>query len=287
MIVDKIRKSNSIEDKIESKVDIPVGKWIKCDKCKEIIYKEIVNENYNICPNCGNYFRLSSRRRLEHIIDKGTYKEFDLNLKNVNPLNLSEYPKKLEALERKTGLTEAIRCGTGDIEGQEVVICIMDNNFLMGSMGSVVGEKITYSIEKAIELKLPLIIFCVSGGARMQEGIISLMQMAKTSAALTKLNKAGNLYISILTDPTYGGVTASFASLADIILAEPGAMIGFAGPRVIEQTIKQELPAGFQTAEFLLEHGFVDKIVERKELKKTLSKIIKLHKGGNCKWQNK
>lgn len=287
MIVDKIRKSNSIEDKTESKVDIPIGKWIKCDKCKEIIYKEIVNENYNICPNCGNYFRLSSRRRLEHIIDKGTYKEFDLNLKNVNPLNLGEYPKKLEALERKTGLTEAIRCGTGDIEGQEVVICIMDNNFLMGSMGSVVGEKITYSIEKAIELKLPLIIFCVSGGARMQEGIISLMQMAKTSAALTKLNEAGNLYISILTDPTYGGVTASFASLADIILAEPGAMIGFAGPRVIEQTIKQELPAGFQTAEFLLEHGFVDKIVERKELKKTLSKIIKLHKGGNCKWQNK
>ena len=161
----------------------------------------------------------------------------------------------------------------------------MDNNFFMGSMGSVVGEKITYSIEKAIELKLPLIIFCVSGGARMQEGIISLMQMAKTTAALTKLNEAGNLYISILTDPTYGGVTASFASLADIILAEPGAMIGFAGPRVIEQTIKQELPEGFQTSEFLLQHGFVDKIVERKDLKQTLSRIIKLHEGGKYKWQ--
>ncbi len=287
MIVDKIRKSTSTETLVEHKVDIPVGKWIKCDKCKEIIYKETVNENYNICPNCGNYFRLSSRRRLEHIIDKGTYNEFELNMQNINPLNLSEYPKKLEALQRKTGLTEAVRCGTGCIDGENVVICIMDNNFLMGSMGSVVGEKITYSIEKAIELKLPLIIFCVSGGARMQEGIISLMQMAKTSAALTKLNEAGNLYISILTDPTYGGVTASFASLADIVLAEPGAMIGFAGPRVIEQTIRQELPQGFQTSEFLLEHGFIDKIVERKELKKTLSKIIKLHKGGDFKWQNK
>jgi len=287
LIVDKIRKSDVSEIKKEHKVDIPVGKWIKCERCKEIIYKETVNENYNICPNCGNYFRLSSRRRLEHIIDKDTYKEFDLALKNVNPLNISEYPRKIEALQRKTGLTEAIRCGTGKINGNEVVICIMDNNFFMGSMGSVVGEKITYSIEKAIELKLPLIVFCVSGGARMQEGIISLMQMAKTTAALTKLNEAGNLYISILTDPTYGGVTASFASLADIILAEPGAMIGFAGPRVIEQTIKQELPEGFQTSEFLLEHGFIDKIVERKNLKNTLNKIIKLHKGGNCKWQNK
>lgn len=287
MIVDKIRKSNTTETATEHKVDIPVGKWIKCDKCKEIIYKEIVNENYNICPNCGNYFRLSSRRRLEHIIDKGTYQEFDLNITNVNPLNISEYPRKLEALQKKTGLTEAVRCGTGKIDGDEVVICIMDNNFFMGSMGSVVGEKITYSIEKAIELKLPIIIFCVSGGARMQEGIISLMQMAKTTSALTKLNEAGNLYVSILTDPTYGGVTASFASLADIILAEPGAMIGFAGPRVIEQTIKQELPEGFQTAEFLLEHGFIDKIVERKQLKQALSKIIKLHKGGDSKWQNK
>ncbi len=287
MIVDKIRKSNIPETKIEHKVDIPVGKWIKCDKCKEIIYKETVNENYNICPNCGNYFRLSSRRRLEHIIDKGTYQEFDLKLKNVNPLNISEYPRKIEALQKKTGLQEAVRCGTGKIDGEQVVICIMDNNFFMGSMGSVVGEKITYSIEKAIELNLPLIIFCVSGGARMQEGIISLMQMAKTTSALTKLNEAGNLYISILTDPTYGGVTASFASVADIILAEPGAMIGFAGPRVIEQTIKQELPEGFQTSEFLLEHGFIDKIVERKKLKHTLSKIVKLHKGGNSKWQNK
>ena len=287
MIVDGIRKNNTDTNtsKPEHKVDIPVGKWMKCENCKEIIYKETVNENYKICPNCGKYFRLSSRRRIEQIIDEGTYKEFNLNITNVNPLNLSEYPKKLEALQKKTGLTEAIRCGTGKIENKEVVICIMDNNFLMGSMGSVVGEKITYSIEKSIELKLPLIIFCVSGGARMQEGIISLMQMAKTTSALTKLNEAGNLYISVLTDPTYGGVTASFASLADVILAEPGAMIGFAGPRVIEQTIKQELPEGFQTSEFLLQHGFIDKIVERKDLKQTLSKIIKLHEGGKYKWQ--
>ena len=246
MIVDRIRKNTDISDKTEHKVDIPVGKWMKCENCKEIIYKETVNENYKICPTCGKYFRLSSRRRIEQIIDEGTYKEFDLNITNVNPLNLNEYPKKLEALQKKTGLTEAIRCGTGKIENKEVVICVMDNNFFMGSMGSVVGEKITYSIEKAIDLKLPLIIFCVSGGARMQEGIISLMQMAKTTSALTKLNKAGNLYISILTDPTYGGVTASFASLADIILAEPGAMIGFAGPRVIEQTIKSRRPSGLR-----------------------------------------
>lgn len=277
MIVDGIRKNTDIPNKPEHKVDIPVGKWMKCENCKEIIYKETVNENYKICPNCGKYFRLSSRRRIEQIIDEGTYKEFDLNITNVNPLNLSEYPKKLEALQKKTGLTEAIRCGTGKIENKEVVICVMDNNFFMGSMGSVVGEKITYSIEKAIELKLPLIIFCVSGGARMQEGMISLMQMAKTAAAMKKLDEAGLLSINILTDPTTGGVTASFAMLADIILAEPNALIGFAGPRVIEQTIKQKLPEGFQRSEFLLEHGWIDQIVERKDMKQVLTKILKFH----------
>jgi len=187
---------------------------------------------------------------------------------------------KLNMLREKTGLEEAVACGTGKINGEETVICIMDSAFLMGSMGVVVGEKITYAIEQAAERKLPLIIFTVSGGARMQEGIFSLMQMAKTTAALTKLNEAGQLYISVLTDPTYGGVTASFASLGDVILAEPHAMIGFAGQRVIEQTIGEKLPSGFQTAEFLLEHGFVDKIVERKELKDTLYKLIKFHKGG-------
>ena len=279
MIIDKMKKRKpATVRRLENKVDIPLGKWIKCDRCKEILYKEDVKENYSICPNCGAYFRLSSRRRIAEIIDDGTYNEFDLNIATVNPLKIEEYEKKLEGLKAKTGLKEAIRCGTGKINGEDVVICVMDSNFMMGSMGSVVGEKITYSIEKAIEFKLPLIIFSVSGGARMQEGIISLMQMAKTSAAIAKLDKAGLLFISVLTDPTYGGVTASFAMLGDIILAEPGAMIGFAGPRVIEQTIGQTLPEGFQTSEFLLEHGFVDKIVEREDMKDVLSELISFHK---------
>ena len=278
MIIDKMKKRTQSAKKIENKVDIPVGKWIKCDKCKEIIYKEELRNNFSICPNCGAYFRMHINKRLETVIDEGTYKRFDLNIDNVNPLELEDYPKKIKVLREKTGLEEAVACGTGKILGEEVVICIMDSGFLMGSMGSVVGEKITYAIEKAIELKLPLIIFTVSGGARMQEGIISLMQMAKTTAAISKLNKAGGLYISVLTDPTYGGVTASFASIADIVLAEPGAMIGFAGQRVIEQTIGEELPEGFQTAEFLLEHGFIDKIVERRKLKETLYKLICLNK---------
>ncbi len=278
MIVDKIKKRAPTAKRKENKVDIQIGKWVKCDKCQEIIYKETVRNNYNICPNCGAYFRMHIGKRLETIIDEGTYKRFDLNIDTTNPLELEEYTKKLKVLREKTGLEEAVSAGTGKINGEKVVICIMDSAFLMGSMGIVVGEKITYSIEKAIELKLPIIIFTVSGGARMQEGIISLMQMAKTTAAISKLNEAGLLYISVLTDPTYGGVTASFASIADIILAEPGAMIGFAGKRVIEQTIGEKLPSGFQTAEFLLEHGFIDKIVERKELKDMLSKLIRMSK---------
>lgn len=282
MIVDKIKKrEHGIKNK-ESRIDIPIGKWLKCDKCKEIVYKDDVRNNLNTCPNCGNYFRMHIGKRIELVIDEGTYKRFDLNIDTTNPLNIEEYPKKITALRDKTGLEEAVACGTGKIKGEDVVICIMDSGFLMGSMGAVVGEKITYAIEQAIKLKLPLIIFTVSGGARMQEGIISLMQMAKTTAALTKLDEAGLLYISVLTDPTYGGVTASFASLGDIILAEPKAMIGFAGPRVIEQTIGESLPEGFQTAEFLLEHGFIDKIVERKDMKETLYKLLQYHKGGEA-----
>ena len=278
MIVDKIKKREAQNVKAKkSNVDIPIGKWVKCDNCKEIIYKEKIRENLSICPNCGHYFRMHIGRRLELIIDEGTYKRFDINIETTNPLELEDYPKKLKALREKTGLDEAVSCGTGNINGEKVVICVMDSGFLMGSMGIVVGEKITYAIEQAIEQKLPLIIFSVSGGARMQEGIISLMQMAKTTSALTKLDEAGLLYISVLTDPTYGGVTASFASLGDIVLAEPHAMIGFAGQRVIEQTIGESLPEGFQTAEFLLEHGFIDKIVERKDLKNTLYKLIKFH----------
>lgn len=280
MIVDKIKKREVPQNNKTSKVDIPIGKWVKCDKCKEIIYKDTVKENLNICPNCGNYFRMHINRRLELIIDEGTYQKFDINIETTNPLEIEDYPKKLKTLREKTKLEEAVACGTGKINGENVVICIMDSGFLMGSMGIVVGEKITYAVEKAIELKNPLIIFSVSGGARMQEGIISLMQMAKTTAALTKLDEAGLLYISVLTDPTYGGVTASFASLGDIVLAEPHAMIGFAGQRVIKQTIGEELPEGFQTAEFLLEHGFIDKIVERRDLKNTIYNLIQFHKGG-------
>jgi acetyl-CoA carboxylase carboxyl transferase subunit beta len=281
MIVDKIKKrENKNLNNKNSNIDIPIGKWIKCDSCKEIIYKEQVKENLSICPNCGHYFRMHIGKRLELIVDNGTYQKFDLKIDTTNPLELEDYPKKLKALREKTELEEAVACGTGKINGDEVVICIMDSGFLMGSMGAVVGEKITYSIEQAIEKRLPLVMFAVSGGARMQEGIVSLMQMAKTTAALTKLDEAGLLYISVLTDPTYGGVTASFASLGDVILAEPKAMIGFAGQRVIEQTIGEKLPEGFQTAEFLLEHGFIDKIVERKDLKETISKLIKFHKGG-------
>ena len=280
MIVDKIKKRENKNINKKTNIDIPIGKWVKCEKCKEIIYKETLRENLNICPNCGHYFRMHIGKRIELIIDNGTYERFNINIDTTNPLNLEDYPKKIKALREKTGLEEAVACGTGNINGEKVVICIMDSGFLMGSMGAVVGEKITYSIEKAIELELPLIIFTVSGGARMQEGIISLMQMAKTTAALTKLDEAGGLYISVLTDPTYGGVTASFASLGDIIIAEPGAMIGFAGQRVIEQTIGESLPDGFQTSEFLLEHGFIDKIVERKDLKDTIYKLIMFHKGG-------
>ena len=278
MLVDKIKKREPTAKRNVNRVDIQVGKWVKCTKCKEILYKEDIKENQNICPICGAYFRMHINRRLESIIDEGTYKRFDLNIENVNPLGLEDYPQKLERLRQKTNLEEAVACGTGKIDGKDVVICIMDSGFFMGSMGTVVGEKITYAIEKAIELKYPLIIFTVSGGARMQEGIMSLMQMAKTTAAISKLNEAGGLYISVLTDPTYGGVTASFASIADIVLSEPGAMIGFAGQRVIEQTIGESLPEGFQTAEFLLEHGFIDKIVERKELKHTLGRLIELNK---------
>ena len=278
MIVDKIKKREPSVKKKQNTVDVPVGKWVKCDGCKEIIYKDVLKNTLNICPNCGHYFRMHINRRLEQIVDEGTYQRFDLNIDTNNPLEMEDYEKKLKTLREKTGLEEAVACGTGKINGEETVICIMDSGFLMGSMGVVVGEKITYAIEQAIQKKLPLIIFSVSGGARMQEGIMSLMQMAKTTAALTKLDEAGLLYISVLTDPTYGGVTASFASLGDIVLAEPKAMIGFAGPRVIEQTIGEALPEGFQTAEFLLEHGFIDKIVERKDLKDTLSKLIKFNK---------
>ena len=280
MIIDKVKKVNKQEKSVknEKASDMLIGKWVKCDNCKEILYREDVHNNLSVCPNCGKHFRLSARRRIKQIADEDTFEEIGKDILTKDPLNFEGYLKKVEALKEKTKIEEAVKCGTCKINGEEVVLAVMDGNFLMGSMGSAVGERITLAIETSIQKRLPLIIFCVSGGARMQEGIVSLMQMAKTSAALAKHNQAGLLYISVLTDPTTGGVTASFASLGDIILAEPNALIGFAGPRVIEQTIKQKLPEGFQSAEFLLEHGFIDKIVERKDMKDVLTQIIKLHK---------
>ncbi len=281
MVIDKVKKVNEKEEKRvknEKASDMMIGKWVKCDKCKEIIYKEDLHQNLSVCPNCGKHFRLSSRRRIKQIADEGTFEEIGGNIVTKDPLNFKGYMKKVEMLKEKTKIEEAVKCGICEIEGEKAVLAVMDGNFLMGSMGSAVGERITLAIETATKKKLPLVIFCVSGGARMQEGIISLMQMAKTASALAKLDKAGQLYISVLTDPTTGGVTASFASLGDIILAEPHALIGFAGPRVIEQTIKQKLPEGFQSSEFLLEHGFIDMIVERKDMKSTIAKLIRLHK---------
>lgn len=283
MIIDKVKKVNqeqTVRTKNEKAADMMIGKWVKCDGCKEIIYKEDFHKNLNVCPNCGKHFRLSARRRINQIADEGTFQEIGTEIVTQDPLKFEGYLKKVEILKEKTRIDEAVKCGICKIEGQKAVLAVMDGNFLMGSMGSAVGERITLAIETAIKNKLPFIIFCVSGGARMQEGIISLMQMAKTSAAIAKLEEEGLFYLSILTDPTTGGVTASFASLGDIILAEPKALIGFAGPRVIEQTIKQKLPEGFQSSEFLLEHGFIDKIVERKDMKSTIAKLIKFHSNG-------
>ena len=279
MVIDKVKKVNKEEKRIknEKASDMLIGKWVKCDNCKEILYKEEVHKNFSVCPNCGKHFRISARRRIKQIADEGTFEEIGADILTKDPLQFEGYLKKVDALKEKTKIEEAVKCGTCKINGEQVVLAVMDGNFMMGSMGSAVGERITLAIETSIKKRLPLIIFCVSGGARMQEGIISLMQMAKTSAARAKHNEAGLLYITVLTDPTTGGVTASFASLGDIILAEPDALIGFAGPRVIEQTIKQKLPDGFQKSEFLLEHGFIDKIVERKDMKETLYQIIRLH----------
>ena len=280
MIIDKVKKVNEKEKRIKNKkaADMMIGKWVKCDNCKEIIYKEELHQNLSVCPNCGKHFRLSARRRIKQIVDEGTFEEIGKGITTNDPLQFEGYLKKLEGLKEKIKIEEAVKCGICEIEGEKTVLAVMDGNFLMGSMGYAVGERITLAVETAIENKLPFVIFCVSGGARMQEGMISLMQMAKTSSAISKLKEAGLFYLSILTDPTTGGVTASYASLGDIILAEPKALIGFAGPRVIEQTIKQKLPEGFQSSEFLLEHGFIDKIVERKDMKTTIAKLIRLHK---------
>lgn len=256
---------------------IPEGLWRKCNKCCQPIYVEDVRSNHFICPKCKGYFRLHAYQRIEMVADEGTFEEWDKEMEFKNPLDFPGYDKKVAAAREKTGLSEAIVTGCCEMNGQKAVIGVCDARFIMSSMGQVMGEKIARAVERATKEKLPVIIFACSGGARMQEGIVSLMQMAKTSAALKRHHKAGQLFISVLTDPTTGGVTASFAMLGDIILAEPFALIGFAGPRVIEQTIGQKLPEGFQRAEFLLEHGFIDKIVPREEMKETLANILRLH----------
>ena len=260
-----------------SRQEVPTGLLRKCNKCGAAIIAEDVKNGYYICPKCHGYFRVHAYRRIEMIADEGSFEEWDKEMDFVNPLDFKGYEDKINHLKERTNLNEAVVTGKVMINGNPAVVGVCDGRFMMASMGWIVGEKITRAVERATQEKLPVIIFTCSGGARMQEGIVSLMQMAKTSAALKKHSDAGQLYISVLTDPTTGGVTASFAMLGDIILAEPKALIGFAGPRVIEQTIGQKLPKGFQRSEFLLDHGFVDRIVEREELKAVLTQILEMH----------
>lgn len=252
--------------------------FIKCPACGKAIRKDEAARNHYICYECGSYFRVKTRNRLSMLIDAKSFQPLFENMPINNPLNFSDYEEKVQNLKEELNLDEAITIGTATLKGEEVMIGVCDSKFLMGSMGHIVGEKIALAFEEATKKRLPVILFCCSGGARMQEGIISLMQMAKTAAACKKHSDAGLLYIPILTDPTTGGVTASFAMLGDIILAEPGALIGFAGPRVIEQTIGQKLPKGFQRAEFLLEHGIIDGVVKREDLKETLYQLLKMHR---------
>lgn len=273
-----ILRWKSGEETEEKRPEVPEGLVKKCNACKSAVFVEEVKKNRYICPHCGNYFRIHAYRRVEMLVDSGSFEEWDTDMEIQNPLHYKGYEDKIRSLQEKTGLKEAVVTGYGEIKGNPSVIAVCDGRFLMASMGEAVGEKITRAVERATKMRLPVIIFACSGGARMQEGMVSLMQMAKTSAALKRHSDAGLLYISVLTDPTTGGVTASFAMLGDIILAEPNALIGFAGPRVIEQTIGQKLPKGFQRAEFLLEHGFIDKIVERENQRDFLGKVLNLHR---------
>ena len=258
--------------------DIPSDLWTRCEECKELIYNKKLDENMRVCPKCGFHFTLNANERVKATLDEGSFKEADPDMVSLDPISFEgpkTYKEKLKKDQELTGLKDAVVTGEGAINGRKVVLGVTDSRFIMGSMGSVVGEKLTRAIERSIETKYPLIIISGSGGgARMYEGLYSLMQMAKTSAALSRHNKAGCLFLSILTNPTMAGIMASFASLGDLIIAEPKALIGFTGPRVIEQTIRQKLPPGFQKSEFLLEHGLIDMIVNRKNMKETLSKLL-------------
>ena len=255
------------------------GLWVKCDDCKQILWKKDLENNLHCCPKCNHHFKMGARARLEMLFDEGRYEEHDAELASTDPLQFKDsksYRDRLKQAERKTGLKDALITGEGQLEGKPAIICAMEFRFIGGSMGGVVGEKVTRAIDRCIAKKLPLVVVSCSGGARMMEGAISLMQMSKISAALARLDEVRKPYISVLTDPTTGGVTASFAMLGDLNIAEPGALIGFAGPRVIEQTIRQKLPEGFQRAEFLLAHGMLDAIVPRKELKGFLARALRL-----------
>ena len=259
------------------KVRVPEGLMTKCQNCRETLYSKDLENNHNVCPKCSHHFRISAVKRIALLLDEGSFIEFDKNMVSVDFLEFKDsksYQERIDAALAKGGAKDAVICGEGKIEGKPVQLAVFDFTFMGGSMGSVVGEKVTRAIERGVEKKMPVIVVSASGGARMQESILSLMQMAKTSAALSKLREAGIPYISILTDPTTGGVTASFAMLGDINMAEPKALIGFAGPRVIEQTIRQKLPEGFQRSEYLLEHGMIDIIVDRKDMRQKLSQII-------------
>lgn len=261
----------------QKKDRIPDGLWYKCDKCLNILYVKDFEENLKVCPKCNYHTKIDSKERLSLMADSNSFEELFTEIEPTDPLEFvdsKKYKDRLKTYQRKSALKDAIVTGTAKIEGMEVTLGLMDFNFIGGSMGSVVGEKVTRLFEHALDRKLPVVIVCTSGGARMQEGILSLMQMAKTSIAVAKLSEANLPYISVLTDPTTAGVMASFASLGDVIIAEPGALIGFAGPRVIQQTINQILPKDFQTAEFVREHGFIDVVVHRKEIKKTVSLFL-------------
>lgn len=271
----------------ETQIDDSIGKlWIKCYNCDAQLLKKDVEDNLNVCPQCQYHFRINSETRIKQLFDENSFKEMFKNVLPCDPLEFVDteaYKDRLKAAKEKTNLDEAVKCGTAKINGEQVAVAVMDFEYMGGSMGSVVGEKITLTMEYALKKKIPMIAITASGGARMQESALSLMQMAKTSCAIARLNEAGILYITILTEPTFGGVTASFATLGDVIIAEQGARIGFAGRRVIEQTIKQKLPSDFQTAEYLMKYGQIDILSARKDLRETLSNILKLHKPYNQK----
>jgi acetyl-CoA carboxylase carboxyl transferase subunit beta len=276
------RKEKKPKEAVEKQTAIPEGLWVKCDECKEIVYRKEVEANFNTCPKCAYHFRLTARERFEMLFDDNKYKEFATEIRSGDPLGFRDtkrYADRLKVYQQRVGGGDAVLCAEGKLAGIPVVICAMEYAFMGGSMGSVVGEKITIAIERCLDKKEPLLIVSCSGGARMQEGILSLMQMAKISAALARLAEAGLPFISILTDPTTGGVTASYAMLGDLNIAEPKALIGFAGPRVIEQTIRQTLPEGFQTSEFLVEHGMVDLITPRSEMKPTIARFLRMFRG--------